>query len=92
MRKSGKLSGGRYSVSTLGGSVAIGYSTASCSCSIWMTDLVEAVVFLRTLEEALNEVQPGLYFPLPEGDPNELKALNIIRKADELEGSFEVCR
>ena len=51
---------------------------------IFMRDLPRLVNFYRDLGECLDLLQPGLIFPLPEGDPSEVDAMKVIYEADRL--------
>ena len=64
-----------------------GLSVAICGgavTSFISDDLPALYNFYRDLGAALDYLQPGLVYPLPDDDPNLADALMVIDKADEL--------
>jgi hypothetical protein len=58
--------------------------------NIFFNSLPMLLNFYRELGEAIDFVQPGVINPLPDGDPGEVDAMQVIYEADQLKKGVAV--
>ena len=73
-----------YQIELLGPSVYLALQSKDLHASLVARDLPRLLNFYRDLGDALNELQPGLTMPLPDGDPDYVEALKVVHEADRL--------
>lgn len=74
----------KYELTTTRSSLTIGIFGPGLYTHLYAYSLPHLLNFYRDLSEALNEMQPGLIFPLPDGDPHEVDAMKVVFEADRL--------
>lgn len=80
----GKIGDAEYKFDILSNALGWSISTSSLTCGSIIWNLAEAFNLYRDLGAILNDIQPGLTLPLPDGDPNIPDAMMLIDKADTL--------
>ena len=73
-----------YNMEILGGMVFLSLVSGQLHATIGIRSLPHLLNFYRDLGALMNELQPGLTLPLPEGDPSEVDAMKVIHEADRL--------
>ena len=79
--KEGEL---RYKLEKMGSRMLLGFFSDSIHSFLWVDSLPHLLNFYRDLGALLDEAQPGLTNPLPDGDPSELDAMKVVFEADQL--------
>lgn len=73
-----------YNLEIVGGMAFISLLSDQLHSTIVVRSLPHLLNFYRDLGAILNDLQPGLTLPLPEGDPDYIEALKVIHEADRL--------
>lgn len=81
----GDGSGIEYQIERLGRHTMFAFHGGGSHTHLFCESLPMILNFWRDLGDALNEAQPGLTLPLPDGDPNEVDAMKVIFEADQLQ-------
>ena len=75
-----------YRLESLGRSnVSMAFSASGVYTGVMCHSLPHLLNFYRDLGALLDELQPGLINPLPDGDPSEVDAMKVIYEADQLQ-------
>lgn len=74
----------RYSMEELSGSLMLSVRQGDIHTTLFVHSLPHLLNFYRDLGDFLNELQPGLTLPLPEGDWSEVDAMKVLHEADQL--------
>lgn len=75
-----------YRLEEMSGGAYLALNSSQLHASIVIRSLPHLLNFYRDLGDLLNEIQPGLTLPLPEGDPSEIDAMKVIFEADRVRG------
>ena len=73
-----------YQLSPSGDRVLISLYSGGSHNHLFADSLPHLLNFYRDLGDVLNHLQPGLTLPLPDGDAEELEAIKISWRADQL--------
>lgn len=74
-----------YQMQKLGECAFISIIAGDLHASIMVRSLPHLLNFYRDLGAVLDDLQPGLVSPLPDGDKNEVDAMKVIYEADRLQ-------
>lgn len=76
----------KYRITASYQSIQIGLHGNGIHQHIFLEDLPRAVNFIRALMDAVEYVQPGVFRPLPDGDPSIVDAMKVLHEADSIQG------
>ena len=74
-----------YNMEILGGAAFLSFTSNSLYASFTAHSLPHLLNFYRDLGALINDLQPGLTLPLPDGDPSEVDAMKVIYEADQIQ-------
>lgn len=74
----------RYGIAAYAGGVQLSFHTDGVHAHVFIQSLPHLFNFYRDLGVSLSHLQPGLTYPLPDGDPSIVDAMKVIYEADQL--------
>lgn len=77
--------GAKYRLEAMGATVSISIHSGGLYVGAMCHSLPHLLNFYRDLGGVLDELQPGLVNPLPDGDLSEVDAMKVIYEADRIQ-------